>query len=187
LKSIKRPGCRLNPYYFFCSTANKQVMLPVSKADEAERNMLQGIKILEELKLRPRLSQGYFYLGELYTDIGEYDKAVEWLKRAEGEFQDMGMEYDLSFSRSLIGKTLSKINPSQFKESEQTILDAIKIAQDIESRPAIAFGHLCLGEIYADSGQKEKARENLKKAEAMYQDMKMGLWLGKTREILERL
>jgi len=49
------------------------------------------------------------------------------------------------------------------------------------------MGHLCLGEIYADNGQKEKALENLKKAEAMYQEMKMGLWLGKTREILNRL
>jgi hypothetical protein len=49
------------------------------------------------------------------------------------------------------------------------------------------MGHLCLGEIFADNGQKEKAMENLKKAEAMYEDMKMGLWLGKTREILDRI
>jgi hypothetical protein len=49
------------------------------------------------------------------------------------------------------------------------------------------MGRLCLGEIYADNGQKEKAIENLKKAESMYQEMKMGLWLGKTREVLQRL
>jgi hypothetical protein len=50
-----------------------------------------------------------------------------------------------------------------------------------------AFAHLCLGEIYADHGQKDKALENLKKAETMYQDMKVGLGLKKTREVLERL
>jgi tetratricopeptide (TPR) repeat protein len=158
-----------------------------SKAEEAERNMLQGIKILEELKLRPAASHGYLRLGELYSDIGKQDKALEWLKKAEAEFQNMGMDYWLSFDKSLIAKTLVKIDPSQFNQCEQTILDAIKIAQDIESRPALAFGHLCLGEIYADDGQKEKALENLKKAEAMYQEMGMGLWLGKIREILKRL
>jgi len=39
----------------------------------------------------------------------------------------------------------------------------------------------------SDRRQKQKYLENLKKAEAMYQEMKMGLWLGKTREILEIL
>jgi len=159
----------------------------ISKPDEPKRYILQGIKILKELKLRPWISRGHSWLGDLYADIGEYDKAVEWLKRAEGEFQDMGMDYDLSFSKSLIGNTLFKIDPSQFSASEQIIFDAIRIAENIDSKPGLAMGHLCLGEIYADHGQKEEALENLKKAEWMYQGMKMGLWIEKTREILERL
>ena len=155
--------------------------------NEAENQILQGIKILEELELRPYASQGYFYLGELHGDNGENDKALEWLKKAESEFQRIGMDYDLSQSKSLIGKTFSIISPAEFFQSEQIIFDAIKIAQDIESKPALAFGHLCLGEIYADDGQKEKALENLKKAETMYKEMGMGLWRGKTREVLDRI
>jgi tetratricopeptide (TPR) repeat protein len=158
-----------------------------SKTDIAESYILQGIEILEELKLRPNISNGYLFLGELYADSGEHNKALKWLKEAEAEFQDMGMNYDLSFTKSLIGKTISRTAPSQFNQCEQTIFDAIKIAQKIESKPALAHGYLCLGEIYADHGQKEKALENLKKAESMYQEMKMGLWLLKTREVLERL
>ena len=158
-----------------------------SKSDASEKYILEGIKIFEEIKQRPFYSWGYLCLGELYSDTSEYAKAMNTLKKAEGEFQDMGIDYRLSFSKSLIGKTLSKINPVQFSESEQIILDAMKIAQDIESKPASAYGHLCLGEIYAENGQKEKALENLKKAETMYQEMKMGLWLGKTREDLNRL
>jgi class 3 adenylate cyclase/tetratricopeptide (TPR) repeat protein len=158
-----------------------------SEFDEGERLIIQGIKILEELKLRPWISRGYYYLGELYSDIGEYDKALNWLEKAKMEFQNMGMEYDLSFAKSLLGKTLFKINPSRFSESEQTILDAIKIAQNIDSRPALAMGYLCLGELYTGSGLKENALENLKRAETMYQEMGMGLWLGKTKEALDLL
>ena len=58
---------------------------------------------------------------------------------------------------------------------------------ELENNPALALGHLCLGEIYAENGQKEKALENLKKAESMYQEMKMGLWFGETREVLDRI
>ncbi len=41
-----------------------------------------------------------------------------------------------------------------------------------------------MGELYTDSGQKEKALENLTKAEAEFKDMGMDYWLGKTREVL---
>jgi hypothetical protein len=44
-----------------------------------------------------------------------------------------------------------------------------------------------LGELYADTGQKEKALEHLKKAEERFQEMGMDYWLAKTQEVLERL
>ena len=42
-----------------------------------------------------------------------------------------------------------------------------------------------LGALYADTGQSDKALENLKKAEGMMQGMGMGYWLRRTREVLE--
>jgi len=50
-----------------------------------------------------------------------------------------------------------------------------------------AQGYLFLGELYADKGQKEKALENLKKAERMFRDMGMDYWVAKTQEVLGRL
>jgi len=44
-----------------------------------------------------------------------------------------------------------------------------------------------LGELYEGTGQNEKALENLKKAEGMFQEMGMDYWLGKTHEVLGRL
>jgi hypothetical protein len=37
------------------------------------------------------------------------------------------------------------------------------------------------------SGQKDKALENLKKAEGMFREMGMDYWLAKTHKALERL
>jgi len=46
---------------------------------------------------------------------------------------------------------------------------------------------LALGELHIDMRQEEKALENLKKAERMFQEMGMDYWLAKTREIRSRL
>jgi hypothetical protein len=43
-----------------------------------------------------------------------------------------------------------------------------------------------LEELYLDTGQREKALENLKKAGAMFKEMGMDCWLAKTPEVLDR-
>jgi tetratricopeptide (TPR) repeat protein len=73
-----------------------------SYLDKGEDSILQGIKMLEELKLRPWVSQGYFFLGELYTDSGQKEKALENLTKAETEFKDMGMDYWLNKTREVL-------------------------------------------------------------------------------------
>jgi tetratricopeptide (TPR) repeat protein len=61
--------------------------------DKAEESFLKGIKILEELKLKLYYAPGYYYLGELYADTGQKDKALETLKKAESLYREMGMDY----------------------------------------------------------------------------------------------
>ena len=47
---------------------------------------------LDELKLRPFAWQSHLYLGELYADNGQTEKAPETPKKAEAEFKDMGID-----------------------------------------------------------------------------------------------
>ncbi len=73
-----------------------------AKSSAAEANILQGIEILEVLKLRPFYSQGYLYLAELYADMGHEGKALETLKKAQQMFQEMGMDYWARKTQSLL-------------------------------------------------------------------------------------
>jgi tetratricopeptide (TPR) repeat protein len=72
--------------------------------DKAEECILQGIKILDELKLKPHYGLGYFYLGELYVNAGQKEKALENLKKAETLFQEMGMDYWLTQAQAALIK-----------------------------------------------------------------------------------
>jgi tetratricopeptide (TPR) repeat protein len=75
-----------------------------SRWAEAEGCILRGIKILDELKLRPIYAHGYYYLGELYTHTGQREKARENLEKAEAMYREMGMEYHLRRTQSALAK-----------------------------------------------------------------------------------
>jgi hypothetical protein len=47
---------------------------------------------------------GYLHLGELYADIGQKEKAIKNLKKAETAFQEMGMDYWLSRTQAVMEK-----------------------------------------------------------------------------------
>ena len=74
----------------------------ILQSGEAEECILLGMKILDELKLRPLFSLGCYYLGELYIDIGQGEKALETLTKAEAAFQEMGMVHQLRRTKELL-------------------------------------------------------------------------------------
>ena len=69
---------------------------------KAEEYILQGMKILDELKMKPSCAGGYLALGELYANAGQKEKALESLKKAESMFQEMGMDYWLGRTRKVL-------------------------------------------------------------------------------------
>ncbi|GAJ23573.1 unnamed protein product, partial [marine sediment metagenome] len=58
----------------------------LSQGGKAEEYILQGIKIFDELELKAWSPTAYLFLGELYTDMGQREKALETLKKAEAAF-----------------------------------------------------------------------------------------------------
>jgi predicted ATPase len=74
-----------------------------------------------------------------------------------------------------IGKAIEELYPERLEEFYEML--AYHYAR----------GCLSLGEVYDKAGQKEKAMENLKKAETMFQEMGMNYWLATTRKVLAGL
>jgi tetratricopeptide (TPR) repeat protein len=72
------------------------------QTEKAERYILQGIRILDELRIKPWSTQGYLFLGELYGDANQKEKAMEKLKMAEELFKEMGMDYWSAKTRELL-------------------------------------------------------------------------------------
>ena len=62
-------------------------------SEMAEKSLLHGIRMAEEHRLRRLMAEGHLFLGELYSARGQGEKARNHLRRSEGMFKDMGMDY----------------------------------------------------------------------------------------------
>jgi tetratricopeptide (TPR) repeat protein len=75
-----------------------------SQGAKAEGLILEGIRLLEELKTKPLQAEGYLYLGELYADTGQKAKSLASLKKARQMCQEMGMDYWLARTEKALEK-----------------------------------------------------------------------------------
>ncbi len=71
--------------------------------DLAEEYILEGIKILKELKLKTQYSMGYLALSELYMTKGESEKVLQNVKRADGLFRELEMNYWMGMTQQILG------------------------------------------------------------------------------------
>jgi tetratricopeptide (TPR) repeat protein len=68
----------------------------------AEESILEGIEILNKLRLRPWSARGYYFLGEHYADTRQKEKALKALRKAKRMFREMGMDYWLARTQSAL-------------------------------------------------------------------------------------
>ena len=82
---------------------------------------------------------------------------------------------------------MAKADPGQIEAAEGHIRQGISLLEELGILPWSGWGYIWLGEVYAESGRKEEALINLKKAETLFREMGMDYWLGKAQEALALL
>jgi tetratricopeptide (TPR) repeat protein len=75
-----------------------------TQIEAAEQQILQGIKLLEELGILPLIGYGCMFLGESYAASARPKEALESLKKAEALFEKMGMDYWRGKTREVLAK-----------------------------------------------------------------------------------
>jgi tetratricopeptide (TPR) repeat protein len=129
----------------------------------------------------------YSSLGDMYFELGDLEKARNCVERALEQVPKGAGGCNDGFVRTFSGSILGRINSSRFAEAEECVLQGMRIQDEIKTRSYYAYGPLLLGELYADVGQKEKAIQQLKKAEVMMQEVGMDYWLRRTQKVIGRI
>ena len=120
-------------------------------------------------------SLAHFGLGNLEEAGVQAEQALRY-SLANNEKSIQGM------SRIGLGRVLAKTDPGQIEAAVGHIRQGIGLLEELGLLPWSGLGYLWLGEVYAESGHQEEARENLNKAEALFREMGMDYWLAKAQE-----
>ena len=129
----------------------------------------------------------FLNLSIVHFDSGDLKNAQKCIEEAVRLSQKNDEKHWEACSRIWLGRILKKAETANLGESEEYMLQGIKICNELKIKPFSAQGYLFLGELYADKGQKDIALENLKKSEGMFQEMGMDYWLTRTEEVMGSL
>ena len=155
--------------------------------ESGQKYIEKGIKILTEKGLRLFLSFKYVVLSIVHFMSGDFQNAENCANEALTVSQNYDQKDFEGISMTWLGRILGKEKPSPDVRADEYILQGMKICDEQSLKPWSAQGYLFLGELHANRGQREKALQNLQKAEGMLQEMGMDYWLAKTQELLGRL
>ncbi len=155
--------------------------------ETARQHMEKGLKIHSDSGISYHLGFYYGLFSIVHFNSGDLQNAQLWAEKALKISQKNHEKWAEGFVGTLLGRILGKCGAPQVVRAEKCIVKGIRILDELKAKPAYAQGYFFLGELYADTGQRDKALENLKRAEVMFQEMGMDHWLEKTKEILGRL
>jgi tetratricopeptide (TPR) repeat protein len=127
------------------------------------------------------------HLSEAYLRAGQIDKATEVAQHAVHlacDYKERGNE---AYALRLLGDIAAQREPPQVEAAEAHYRQALALAEELGMRPLQAHGHLGLGTLYAQIGQRQQARIALTAAISLYRAMDMTFWLPQAETALERV
>jgi len=156
----------------------------------AREHVDKGFRIQEKIDLPFQKAWGSWFLATILCAVGDPMRARECAEKSLTLAQEHKIKNVEGIVWMLFGSIKGKKNPAYIDEAQHQIRKGITIVEELSQRPLAALGYLLSGELFSDAGRKKEALENLKKAEAMYLEMKVtpkSYWLKRTQEALAKL
>jgi len=132
----------------------------------------------------------YLNLAGAFESDGDRERAREYAKEALGVSQESSNKGAEGLACILLGCLTEEMTLAAIEKALNQIRHGISILEDYELELFRAAGYLLLGEFLIDADRKEEALESLRKAESLYQEMKItseSYWLARTQDALRKL
>jgi tetratricopeptide (TPR) repeat protein len=168
-----------------CSTLGAGYFL-LGDLETAQKQIQNGLKIQNDHGVSFYLSLHYCFLSDVYLASGDIKNAQVCIEEALKFSQQNKEKHIEGMSWAMLGRILGKRDIAHVTKAEEYIIKGTDILEKLSLKPWANQGHLFLGHLYADTGQKEKALEHLNMAKDQFQKMGMDYWLNKTLKAFER-
>jgi tetratricopeptide (TPR) repeat protein len=158
----------------------------IGELETARRNIEKALSIQQDAGMQFWMSLPFLLLSMIHSDSGKDQKALSCIEEAINLSQNNLEKGILGYSKIWHGRIMGKVDLSQWGRAQEAISEGIGILEELQLKPWSTQGYLFLGELYVAIGHKEKAKENLEKAQNDFQKMGMDYWLNRTQKILNR-
>jgi class 3 adenylate cyclase len=137
--------------------------------------------------LQPFFSWEHLCLSLLHDNAGDFRKAFQYAEKAVNLARKNKEKQTEGISLVQMGWTEWKSDSSDFVTAENTMIEGLRILKELKAKSYEAQVYLTLGKLYNTEGQREKALENLERAEKMLQEMGMKYSLAEARKLIANL
>ncbi len=151
------------------------------------RQAEEGLRMYRDSGIELLLSFCHCAMGSILLDLGDLEKAMIHAEQAVGLSRKNSERHFEAEAMITLGRVIAATDRMKFDEAQRLIIEGLNLLDELQIRSRYAVGLFYLGELYANVGQRDNALENLKRAEAMFQEMGMDYWPGKTKEALASL
>jgi class 3 adenylate cyclase/tetratricopeptide (TPR) repeat protein len=156
---------------------------PETGREYAER----GIKLQNDASIATFLSFVHFVLGDCSVTLDDPEKSLLHGEESLRLARLHGAKDFEGLALMLLGRVRALLGSPEFHHSENLLQQAIRVFADEGLRPYTAQANFYAGQAFALHGQSEKAREHLRIADEMFQEMSMSYWLTQSQKALKGL
>ena len=145
----------------------------------------KGLNFYSEAGVTWHMASHLFILAWCRAVSGDAEGARTTMEEALASARENHEKYAEGKALLWMGKILAGPPFQDHGGAEDAIMRGIEILESLKARVDLSTAQLFLGELYADRGRTEKAREHVKAAAAMFRDMEMDEWLDRAEKKLQ--
>jgi len=146
----------------------------------------KGLHIWAETGVVQTISVAHYIMGDISQALNDLENARAAMEEALILSRKNGEKAVEGLALIGLGRVLGKKEPRQTEKAIECFSKGLTILRDLQVKPMYSQGFMFLGEFYLEAGEKEKALENLKEADGLFQEMRMDYWLDRTRTLLAK-
>jgi class 3 adenylate cyclase/tetratricopeptide (TPR) repeat protein len=154
------------------------------QTDQALRCAEKGLELHTDRGIQLFLGSIHNTLSEIHLNLGSLEKALVHAEHAAEMSRKNNENHWVAETMITLGRVIAATDRMRFEQARDLILEGISRLDELQIRPRFAVGLMRLGELFAAAGQRDQAIEKLNQALKMFEEMGMGYWPGKTRELL---
>jgi class 3 adenylate cyclase/tetratricopeptide (TPR) repeat protein len=159
----------------------------IGELETGRLNAKEGLNLHRSTGVEMHLPASHYFSSFVYMELGELGTARSLAEEALRLAQKCNDKSIQGRSMLLLGKVLGISGAARIDEVEDLVAKGLQVLKGLGATAQYSLGYLFLGEVYLKAAKTEMARENLMKAEGMFQKMGMDFWLTRTRELLDRI